>query len=105
MSSKDDQKNAENFDENFEENVSTASAELETITETSDDDNKYTSDQSKSTNKNGFAGANKLNGDAEWLKQEQLLQSAKIDGKSREEIYRNLQEKDEKNCLRKTSTN
>jgi len=85
MSSKDDQNNAENSDGNFEETVSTARAELETI-------NEHASEQRQFTNKIGFAGADKLNGNAEWLKQEQLLQSAKIDGKFREGIYRNLQE-------------
>ena len=92
MSTEDDNVSDQIFNENFEENLSTASAELETIEETSNDDNRNTSGQRQSINKMGIAGASKLNGDAEWLKQEQLLQSAKIDGKSREEIFRNLQE-------------
>ena len=81
MSSEEDDVIDQKSDENFEENLSTASAELETIEETSKDDNGDTSSQQQSINKIGMAGANKLNGDAEWLKQEQLLQSAKIDGK------------------------
>ena len=92
MSSGEDDVVDQKINENFEENSSTASAELETIEETSNDDNGNTSSQQQSINKIGMAGANKLNGDAEWLKQEQLLQSAKIDGKSRGEIFKNLQE-------------
>ena len=81
------------LEENFDENVSVASAQSATMDETSEGENKHNSSDLPIKKKIGFTGADKLSDDDRWLQTEQLLRSANIEGKMRQEIYENLQEK------------
>lgn len=79
-------------DENFDENTSVASAKLETLEETPENKKEPASSELLTKKKIGFTGADKLNDDDQWLKLEQLLRSANLEGKSRQAAFENLRD-------------